>query len=90
MTIRLRIGSALLFPLACCACSTAPRIEVPAKPVTVTVTHYVPIPAQLVQPCAKPQGKIVTNGDLLNIYLTTDAALSACAAQMDAIRALKP
>lgn len=67
-----------------------PRIEAPAQPVAVTVTKYVPVPPALTAPCAPPAAGagLTTNGELLDAYLRDAAALRACAAQVDGVRAL--
>lgn len=65
-----------------------PKIEVPARPVTVTVTKWMPLPAALTARCADPvnPGAIKTNGDLLDAYLQNTASLRTCAAQVDGVR----
>lgn len=67
-----------------------PSIEAPAKPVTVTVTKFIAVPAPLTAPCVAPVAgaSIATNGDLLDAYLQDAASLRACAAQMDGVRKL--
>lgn len=81
-------GSILLFLTAC-----APAVRVvPAKPVIVTRTQYVPIPAQFLAPCNKATTEaeaLRTNGSLLAAWQHDSTALTACAAQIDGIRALK-
>lgn len=65
----------------------------PDRPVIVTKTKYVPLDPKLVQPCATstPRGQALrTNGTLLDAYVHDSAALDACGAKVDSIRALQP
>lgn len=64
----------------------------PAKPVIVTRTQYVALDPKLTAPCDQPTPRdkaLQTNATLLDAYLHDSAALTACAAQVDGIRALQ-
>lgn len=64
----------------------------PSKPVVVTKTVYATIDPKLVQPCAAstPRGQALqTNGTLLDAWTRDSAALDACRAKVDGIRALQ-
>ncbi len=83
MGIDLRVLLAItLLALAGCAPSVAVR---PAAPLIVTHAQYIPIPAELLAPCVQPTPTIKTWGDLAQAYLTVKAALTGCAAQVQAI-----
>ena len=88
-TIRLLATGLILACLT--ACSQPVKVEA-AKPVIVTRTQYVPLPPALTAQCATatPRGTALqTNGSLLAAYLRDSTALTACAAQVDGIRALQ-
>lgn len=84
------IGAGLLFPLMLTSCARDP-VKIMQPPVTITVTKYVPIPEALTRPCANPVpwADIRTNGDLLDAWLTSSAALKDCAVRIDSIRSIK-
>lgn len=82
------LGLTSLFLTAC----AQPVRVVPTKPVVVTKTVYATIDPKLVQPCAPstPRGQALkTNGTLLGAYTHDSAALDACRAKVDGIRALQ-
>ena len=59
----------------------------PSAPLQITHTHYIPIPASLLQPCtgAPTLGPKATWGDLAQAYITLKAAYAQCSAQVQAI-----
>lgn len=69
--------------LAACAPSVAVR---PSAPLQIVRTRYIPIPAELLQRCPIPHPPLTTWGTLAQAYLSMRAALTGCAAQVDAIR----
>ncbi len=69
--------------LAACAPSVAVR---PSTPLTITRTHYIPLPPNLLQPCLTAQPAIRTWGDLAQAYIGLRASYASCAAEIDAIR----
>ena len=79
------------------ACASAP--PVPPEPIRVPVYVRAPLPAALLQPCAvhEPDGqcwrdtaRALCNGQLAELLVEYRAALAACAAQIDAIREMRP
>lgn len=70
--------------LALTACTPSIGVR-PAAPLQIVHTHYIPIPASLLQPCTAPQASIRTWGDLAQAYITLHAAFEQCAAQVQAI-----
>ena len=79
---------ALLVPIIAIAllCGCTPSVGVrPSAPLQIVHTHYLPIPASLLQPCTAPQARIQTWGDLAQAYITLHAAYKQCAAQVQAI-----
>ncbi len=71
--------------LALCGCTPSVGVR-PSAPLIVTQTHYIPIPAELLQPCAARAAQIRTWGDLAQAYISLHAAYLACNAQITAIR----
>lgn len=69
--------------MSCGACSISG--DRPALVESVRVERITP-PKSLMQPCAEPQGVIITNADLVGQLGSTRAALASCAAQVDATR----
>ena len=72
--------------LALCGCTPSVGVR-PAAPLQITHTHYIPIPASLLQPCigATTLGPNATWGDLAQAYITLKAAYAQCSAQVQAI-----
>jgi len=69
------------------ACATTAHIT---RLVRVTRTTYLPVPPELLLPCATTHNKnILTNGDLLQAYLDTRQALTVCNYQIHQISTLK-
>ncbi len=73
--------------LALCGCTPSVGVR-PSAPLQIVHTHYIPIPASLLQPCtgAPPLGPKATWGDLAQAYITLKAAYAQCSAQVQAIR----
>ena len=69
--------------LAACTPQMAVR---PGKPIVVTRVQYQPIPAYLLAPCNIPHPPLTTWGSAIAAGNTLYTALTACAAQVDAIR----
>ncbi len=72
--------------LALCGCTPSVGVR-PSAPLQITHTHYIPIPASLLQPCtgAPTLGPKTTWGDLAQAYITLKAAYAQCSAQVQAI-----
>ena len=72
--------------LALCGCTPSIGVR-PSAPLQIVHTHYIPIPASLLQPCtgAPTLGPTATWGDLAQAYITLHAAFEQCAAQVQAI-----
>ena len=72
--------------LALCGCTPSVSVR-PSAPLQITHTHYIPIPASLLQPCtgAPTLGPKATWGDLAQAYITLKAAYAQCSAQVQAI-----
>ena len=88
-----RNGASVLCLMLCVGCSPKPaEVRPPVQTVTVVKPQLVPLPWGLVRPCAAPSdpAKISTNAQLLDAYLDDRTALIACAARVDAIRAIQP
>ncbi len=68
--------------LSGCTPSVAVRSVAPLQ---IVHTQYVPIPAELLQPCTAPASTIRTWGDLAEAYITLHAAYLQCAGQVQAI-----
>lgn len=85
-------GAAAPFLLACAGCSPKPVVRPPVQTVTITKVQMVPLPAQLLRPCAPPSdpAKISTNEQLLTAYINDRAGLIACASKVAAIGKLRP
>ncbi len=73
------LGLALL-----CGCTPSVGVR-PAAPLQIVHTQYIPIPAELLQPCTAPGGHIRTWGDLAQAYISLHAAYVQCAGQVQAI-----
>ena len=73
------LGLALL-----CGCTPSVGVR-PAAPLQIVHTQYIPIPAELLQPCTAPQATIRTWGDLAQAYISLHAAFVRCSAQVQAI-----
>ncbi len=68
-------------------CGCTPQMAVrPGKPVIVTRVQYQPIPAYLLQPCHIPRPPLTDWASAIAAGNTLYTALTACAAQVDAIR----
>lgn len=76
--------------LAITGCTQAVKIPPPPKIVKVTVTKYVPVPAEFTKPCpvALPQDKTVR--EAVRIARARRASLDQCNWQLDKIRNLTP
>lgn len=59
----------------------------PGKPIIVTRVQYQPIPAYLLQPCNIPRPPLTDWASAIAAGNDLYTALTACAAQVDAIRA---
>ena len=72
--------------LALCGCTPSVGVR-PSAPLQITHTHYIPIPASLLQPCtgAPTLGPTATWGDLAQVYIHLKAAYAQCSAQVQAI-----
>ncbi len=70
-----------------CACTPSVGVR-PSAPLQIVHTHYIPIPASLLQPCtgAPALSPTATWGDLAQAYIGLRASYASCAAQIDAIR----
>ena len=73
--------------LALCGCTPSIGVR-PSAPLQIVHTHYIPIPASLLQPCTGPPtlGPAATWGDLAQAYISLHAAFVQCAGQVQAIR----
>ena len=71
---------------ALCACTPSVGLR-PAAPLQIVHTHYIPIPASLLQPCtgAPTRGPTATWGDLAQAYIALKAAYAQCSEQVQAI-----
>ena len=69
---------------ALCGCTPSVGVR-PAAPLQIVHTQYIPIPAELLQPCATPASTIRTWGDLAQAYISLHAAFVQCAGQVQAI-----
>ena len=83
---RTLVAVALTGMLALCGCTPSVGVR-PSAPLQITHTHYIPIPASLLQPCtgAPTLGPKTTWGDLAQAYITLKAAYAQCSAQVQAI-----
>ena len=82
-------AASILCALACAAlgaCTPSMAVR-PGKPIIVTRDHYQPLPAYLLVPCNIPHPPLTTWGSAIAAGNTLYTALTACAAQVDAIRA---
>ena len=72
--------------LALCGCTPSVGVR-PSAPLQIVRTHYIPIPASLLQPCtgAPTLGPTATWGYLAQAYITLKAAYAQCSAQVQAI-----
>ncbi len=72
--------------LALCGCTPSVGVR-PSAPLQIVHTHYIPIPASLLQPCTGPPtlGPAATWGDLAQAYIQLKAAFAQCSAQVQAI-----
>ncbi len=57
-----------------------------SKPITITKVQYQPLPAYLLTPCTIQHPPLTTWGSAISAANTLYTALTACAAQVDAIR----
>lgn len=80
----------LVAGLAGCAGTPEPRPFVAPEVIEVPVTRYVPVPAELTEPCPVPAIKGRTVGDVVDAANARKLALDRCNAQLDAIRKAQP
>lgn len=72
---------AILIALAGCA-------QVQPKPVQVPVTQYVPVPAELTQPCPIAEPQNATVAEAVKVARERKTALAVCNEQLRQIRGL--
>lgn len=80
---------ALLVPILALAglygCTPSMAVR-PGKPIIITRVQYEPIPAYLLAPCNMPHPPLTDWASAIAAGNTLYTALTACAAQVDAIR----
>ncbi len=85
-----RVRLPALAPVAAIAmlAGCTPQMAVrPAAPLIITRVQYQPLPAYLLTPCNIPHPPLMDWGSAIAAANTLYTALTACAAQVDAIRA---
>ncbi len=82
--VRFRLAAPILAVAAACGCTPSVGVR-PAAPLQIVHTQYIPIPAELLQPCTAPAGPIRTWGDLAQAYISLHAAYVQYAGQVQAI-----
>lgn len=82
--VRFPLAAPILAGALLCGCTPSVGVR-PSAPLVVTQTHYIPIPAELFQPCTAPAAQIRTWGDLAQAYISLHAAFAQCSAQVQAI-----
>ena len=91
MTTRARIIAACIGLIVLVLVSLLGCVPVKTKApqvVTVTVSHYIAIPAELTKPCVAPELATMTVGGLVVYARELKTALTKCNAQITEIRQL--